>query len=542
MKKISLLFSALLSFIILLNSCGGGDTIAEIDLIPVKSGDEFQFIDREGKIVINPQFSYATILRDGLALVKTSGDNPQWGFIDKEGKYKINSNYIQATVFSEGLAIVVSENGAPTIVDKNGETKATLTQAETVRWFKDGLAAYSVSDNEGKTKWGFVNSEGSVVINPQFDGVIDFKNGYGGVRNSEGKWGFIDKEGKYIINPQFESVKRFKSNKCVVESGGKKGLIDENGTYIINPQYDDIIKDNDMYLIKKDGKWGWSDENGNLIINPQFKEAFPFLNNDKTPVKSGNEYGYINKDGILIINSQFDYALPFNGKLALVSSNNMIGFIDSKGKYVINPQFDGVSQDLVEYMQTGGSKYTSVNTDYFNVGAVTNVIDFIKPEGMNLDQIHNLESMKIKFEDLKIRKYYSSHKAYKNKKISNDAKVSLTLSTDFNSESKEMQVNAFIYSINLSNNGISKADVLFKEFNNNIPSEYEKNEEKSRKNKIIYESSTDKTEKTIIIIKSNQNQVDIKISFDIKVNNLEEIEDYNDYSDNSLSNNDKKIT
>jgi len=34
----------------ILSSCGGGgDSISEVNLIPVKSGKEFQYIDKEGK-------------------------------------------------------------------------------------------------------------------------------------------------------------------------------------------------------------------------------------------------------------------------------------------------------------------------------------------------------------------------------------------------------------------------------------------------------------------------------------------------------------
>jgi hypothetical protein len=72
MKKISgIVTIALVS--VLLVSCGLGGG-REISLIPVENGDEFQYIDKEGKIVINPQFSSATVFRNGIALVRTTGD------------------------------------------------------------------------------------------------------------------------------------------------------------------------------------------------------------------------------------------------------------------------------------------------------------------------------------------------------------------------------------------------------------------------------------------------------------------------------------
>lgn len=86
-------------------ACGdNGKKISEVTLIPVKSGSDYQYIDREGKIVINPQFRTATVFRDKLALVVTSGKDSKWGFISEDGTFAIPATYISATVFSEGLA------------------------------------------------------------------------------------------------------------------------------------------------------------------------------------------------------------------------------------------------------------------------------------------------------------------------------------------------------------------------------------------------------------------------------------------------------
>jgi hypothetical protein len=265
----------------LFSACGSGGSneISDIELIPVKSGQEYQYIDREGKIVINPQFSEATVFRDGLALVKTSGDNPMWGYIDEEGKFAIMANYIDASIFSEGLAWCVLEKGAPTAISEDGEIKFSLTQAEQTKIFKNGLAAFSVKGDEGY-KWGFVDKEGSVKINPQFSNAKNFNNGKCAVQNSEGKWGYIDDEGTININYQFDDANDFIDGKAVVTSARKVGLIDAEGKYIINPQFSSMVIDGDMFLINQNGKFGWADSEGKIVINPQFGEAHPFLTNN----------------------------------------------------------------------------------------------------------------------------------------------------------------------------------------------------------------------------------------------------------------------
>ena len=407
-----------------LSSCGdGGKSVSEVKLIPVSNGEDFQYIDREGKIVINPQFSVATIFRNGLALVKTTGDDRKWGFISEDGKYAITANYKYATVFSDALAWVVSENAAPTAINSKGEIKITLQDAETVKIFKEGLSAFSIIDSSG-VKWGFVDKEGKVKINPQFSNTSNFSYGKCAVENSDGKWGYIDKEGKMLVNYQFENAKEFVNGKAVVFSGRKAGLIDESGKYVINPQFADMIDDGEKYLIEQDGKWGWCDKEGKIIINPQFAEAYPFRGNKLAAVRSGKSWGYIDNDGKIVINPQFDEALPYNGKIALVVNSRKIGFIDDDGKYLINPQFDDVSKDLVMYMLNGSSEYESVETDFFNIASVVNRININNPEGLSLSSKLSDVVAKLKISENEFSKYSTEHTIINNEEITTDASIS----------------------------------------------------------------------------------------------------------------------
>lgn len=507
----------------ILSSCGGGgDSISEVNLIPVKSGKEFQYIDKEGKIVINPQFKNATVFRDGLALVETSGDEPKFGFITEDGKYAVNAQYKEATVFSDGLAWVVAENAAPTAIDKKGETKFTLQDAEKVRLFKDGLAAFSMVNEEGDEKWGFVDKTGKVVINPQFKSVSNFSDGLCGVRNDDGKWGFINKEGTITINYQFDEANDFKNGKCIVTSSNKDGVIDKEGKYIINPQFSDMKIDGDIFLVNQDGKWGWCDKDGKLIINPQFGDAYPFNGNDITSVQSGKSYGYIDKEGKILINPQFDEALPFNGKLAPVKSAGKFGFIDKDGKYVINPQFEDISTDLVIYVQKGGSGYSTANTDYFNVGAITTVLNFDSPEGFTLSSTFDDVMKKYELEERKFGKYSQEHEVLTSKKITNDASYNfyvlgsaydkITVTKDdgwytytdteykFNGKNKPT---GFAYSISLSGKGYGKEDAVFSAIQSKL-SGYKKDENRSSYDDVSVYSDG---KKEIILFKDRGNIV-----------------------------------
>jgi hypothetical protein len=416
MKYLFPLFKiTLLAFIISACSTGGGK-IKEIKLIPVRSGELFQYINPEGKIIINPQFKQASIFIDGLALVKTSGDESKWGYISEDGRFAIPAKFIRATAFNDGLAWVVSDNEAPSAIDKKGEIQFTLKNAEQVKRFENGFAAYSIADDE--EKWGFVNKKGETVINPQFSLVSNFNEDRCAVRNEEGKWGYIDKNGLIVINYQFDEAGDFINGKSVVSSDGKAGIIDKNGKYFINPQYHEIQNDGNLYLVNQDGKYGWLDKEGKTIINPQFNMALPFSGNKITSVQSGKSFGYIDNSGKILINPQFDFALSFNGNLALVSSNNKIGFIDREGKYSINPQFEEISDDYVMYIM-GKSLNHYVSTDYFDASDIISIIDLENPEGLNFLSTFNNLSDKFNIPQSKFSKYSDQHQIHSRKRINN---------------------------------------------------------------------------------------------------------------------------
>ena len=90
--------------ILLLTACEKGTTSKETtDRFLVVSGGKRGFIDKTGKLVIDPQFDGAGNFAEGLARVSIGN---KWGFIDKTGKYVINPQFDGAGNFAEGLACV----------------------------------------------------------------------------------------------------------------------------------------------------------------------------------------------------------------------------------------------------------------------------------------------------------------------------------------------------------------------------------------------------------------------------------------------------
>ena len=89
-----------------------------------------------------------------------------------------------------------------------------------------------------------------MVIEPQFTewrdeyGFIDDYHFQSGVAkfHQNGKYGFIDTTGKVVIEPQYDHVWEdfYKNNYAIVEINGKYGVIDKTGKFVIEPKYDHI--------------------------------------------------------------------------------------------------------------------------------------------------------------------------------------------------------------------------------------------------------------------------------------------------------------
>jgi hypothetical protein len=505
--------SSLFFLSLLLVSCGNNAS-QEVSLVPVKNGKEYQYIDKEGKIIINPQFSEASAFRDGIALVRTSGEKAKWGYIDEDGKYMIAANYIDATVFSEGLAWVVAENGAPTAINPNGEIKITLQDAEKVKIFKEGLAAFSIL-KDGEYQWGFVDTEGKVVITPQFSATGNFSDGKCAVLNDEGKWGYIDKKGKLDISFQFDGAEKFVNGQAAVEFDGKAGSIDDQGKYVINPQFDDIQQDGNSFLIKQGDKWGWATREGEITINPQFEDVFPFSGGEIAPVKMGDNWGYVDKEGKIKINPQFDGAFPLVSGFALVGSGDKIGLIDGEGKYLANPQFDEVSEDLLRLIVFGSSSYESVDTDFFNIAPIVSRINLTSPEGLTLSNTLGDVVSKLNVSKDIFNKYRETHTVLEDVAITSDATMNFSVQAKSHKEVEDgwylvsvfnpaAPISGLNYNITLSGRGYDKAEQVLAAIEKTIKG-YTKDEAESEDGGwTVYTNGTQK-----IYLNTEKNKVNV---------------------------------
>ena len=135
-------------------------------LFPVVVGGRWGFTDKSGATVINPQFDHAQVFAEGLAPVRTG----RWGYVNESGSIVINPQFDDAGVFSEGLAAVRPLGGGPGIGTPYYDPRPYDP-------FHVG------GGGGGGGRYGYINSEGKYVINPQFDNAKGVLRRIGGGEN-----------------------------------------------------------------------------------------------------------------------------------------------------------------------------------------------------------------------------------------------------------------------------------------------------------------------------------------------------------------------
>ncbi|MBX7241245.1 MAG: WG repeat-containing protein [Bacteroidia bacterium] len=227
-------------------------------LAAVCVGKEWMYINHKDSVVISGlEIKSARRFSEGLAAVYIGG---KWGYIDRNGIIAIKPQFLFPANFHQGHAYVMDEKGETFCIDRTG--KRILNQYRVVSNFKEGFApvkgGYRGEKFELKEnlKMSLVDSTGYLTTSPQFDIVGEFGNGlapvlvgseqtalltlkddYRTLKFTGGKWGFINSKGIFVINPQFEDAKGFDFQMAPVKQNGLWGYLSPGGEWIYDPQF-----------------------------------------------------------------------------------------------------------------------------------------------------------------------------------------------------------------------------------------------------------------------------------------------------------------
>lgn len=160
----------------------------------------FGFIDRSGRVAIEPRFRQVGHFSEGVAWARN--DDKRVGYIDPAGNWVVQPIYQAAEPHSDGLGRVRNAEGAWLFVTTDGK-EVLPPRVDALKDFTDGLARA-----RSGSRWGLIDTSMQWVVQPRFERLRPFQNGYASAMVGE-QWGVIDARGEWVVQPSFEQIKDF---------------------------------------------------------------------------------------------------------------------------------------------------------------------------------------------------------------------------------------------------------------------------------------------------------------------------------------------
>lgn len=305
-------------------------------------------------------------------------DSPRWRWLTPQ-------RFQDASPFSEGLA-AVKINGKYGYLNQEGEV-AIEPRFEQTTGFSDGLAGVTM-DGE---KWGYINEAGEMVIEPRFEGfgewraAGDFVDGLALVYAGK-QYGYIGRDGEYRLKPQFQWASTFSQGRAIVcDANDAQYYIDTAGRAVI-PKSRTMrfrclgeFSENLAPVEDSNYLWGYMDTAGSVVVRPQYTEAGPFREGLAMVFNEEyDKYGFIDAKGTMMIQPAFsvprELSPPecgydwgnFHDGLAAVNVQGRWGYVDKTGDMAIAPQFAWASTFLHGLAVVAMSRADSANVGVIN--------------------------------------------------------------------------------------------------------------------------------------------------------------------------------
>jgi hypothetical protein len=191
-------------------------------------------------------------------------------------------------------------------------------------------------------KYGFADSTGKICIEPIYNEIEDFKEGYALVEKNN-LYGYINKAGRVKIDFQYTDASSFTQQTAIVQQNKTTFLIDHAGKKI-SADYDEIADfiDNTA-VVKKNNLYGAINYTGEEIIKPGFSNLSDFSEN-MAAFMQNNKYGFINRQGFTVIAPIFTWVSVFKNNQCRIKIDNRLGVINKHGDFIIEPLYDFIDE------------------------------------------------------------------------------------------------------------------------------------------------------------------------------------------------------
>lgn len=283
-----------------------------------------------------------------------------WGLHDDSlGKFVIQPRYPALSLFryssnkNQLLFRALTRDGQEALVRADGTERVLL--ASCISYISEGVAAFCIggkwefSDSgPNRTTWSRFSETYHIINNGPFSSpTASRRAGNATISHIGGKWGFIDAEGNILVEAQYDSYQQPRAGTCLVRLDKKWGMIDTSGKSLIPCTYDMIgymtVGHELMVQTQMNGvQMGCIDTLGNIVVPIQYKKIIP-LGNGFIGVNTNGKWGVCRSNGAIVTEEKYLEIAPFTNGYAGVRIGRKWGMIDTAGTEIVAPQYDAVA-------------------------------------------------------------------------------------------------------------------------------------------------------------------------------------------------------
>ncbi len=286
-------------------------------------------------------------------------DNGRWGYLDNTRRVGIVPQYASAKDFFEDRAAVMAADPSKSgYIRPDGSWAVVLPDgAEPKGRFVQGRAKiFAVSSPH----FGFVDSDGKIVLPPKFDWVEDFSEGLAVVNTGrqnpwtppqhrkpkgEERYGFIDRSGQVVLPLTYSRTGPFGGGLAPIRRGSVFEYIDRNGVVVFSladlghdPQdrvssasrFSNGLAVVSFHSTRLATSFAVFINPSGRQVGPQFEEAGAF-SEALARVKVQGKVGYVDTTARLVIPARFDQGNDFHDGRCLVLEGDAWRYIDVRG-------------------------------------------------------------------------------------------------------------------------------------------------------------------------------------------------------------------
>lgn len=374
-----------------------GIYIIETDKNPYR----WAYIDTNGKVILTPNAEYIEDFhpRDRTAFVlkqnkRINMDKPDadYGVIDYSGKEIIPIKY--SNIIRDSNYFMLGIDSTPTFYF-NKKGYQIFENPTRLRPFYEGLAQFKDTTH----RWGYLDTNGVVVIPAQFKTARPFSEGLALVVDAAGFCSFINANGKTVFQTQFtekegRGVGDFHNGRSWYKKKGADwlwGCLNKKGESVIPTKfrYDPGGKfpanADDAYPLPMDFSQGVAavtavdaagqlkaaviDTAGNFVLKPNKLAMIHRFDADGLAVFSERKEGakgLLNREGKIVAAAQYHHIDNFiNGFAKVRKSSGTWGLINKQGVEVVPTiynQIDTVSEGLVAVKPPSSNQWVVIDT------------------------------------------------------------------------------------------------------------------------------------------------------------------------------------